>query len=107
MEGSMHRWWSHPTTGDQSVLSRTTFLLLMSSISLTAAYGCPASAQDKVWRIGYLRASQFTNADMFQREALIQGLAAAGYVEGKNLAIDWRFSDGRTERYPELVADLV
>ncbi len=30
-----------------------------------------------------------------------------GYVEGKNLVIDWRYAEGKYERLPELVAELV
>jgi len=38
---------------------------------------------------------------------LRQGLRELGYVEGKNLALEARFTDGRPERYPELAAELV
>jgi putative ABC transport system substrate-binding protein len=39
--------------------------------------------------------------------AFIQGLAETGYVEGRNVAIEYRRSEGRSERLPELAADLV
>jgi hypothetical protein len=36
-----------------------------------------------------------------------RGLAEAGFVEGRNVAVEYRFSEGRYERLPELVADLL
>jgi putative ABC transport system substrate-binding protein len=39
--------------------------------------------------------------------AFIQGLAETGYVAGRNVAIEYRRSEGRSERLPELAADLV
>jgi putative tryptophan/tyrosine transport system substrate-binding protein len=41
------------------------------------------------------------------RTAFREGLAEAGYVEGRNVTIEYRRSEGRVERYPELVADLL
>src|SRR5439155_8135899 len=35
------------------------------------------------------------------------GLAEAGYADGRNVAIEYRWSEGRVERFPDLVADLV
>lgn len=65
-----------------------------------------AQATVRVWRIGMLEsipaAENAANLDAFRR-----GLAAAGYVEGRNLAIDYRSSDGRAERFPSLADDLV
>jgi len=40
-------------------------------------------------------------------DALLRGLREAGYVEGRNLIIDYRSADGHPERFPELAADLV
>src|SRR5437870_12949170 len=40
-------------------------------------------------------------------EAFRQGLRELGYVEGKNIIIDWRYAQGKTERLPDLAAELV
>src|SRR6185503_13429969 len=39
--------------------------------------------------------------------AFLDGLRQLGYVEGKNIAIEWRRAHARAERFPELAADLV
>src|SRR5437868_3875747 len=57
----------------------------------------------KVSRIGYLGAQKIPSFTA----AFVQGLSEHGYVEGKNLAIEWRFAEDRAERFPELTAELV
>ena len=52
--------------------------------------------------------SPFSPADtLLWNRALLRGLRDVGWVDGKNLAIEYRYAEGRKERLPELVADLL
>ncbi|MCZ6622804.1 MAG: ABC transporter substrate binding protein [Deltaproteobacteria bacterium] len=66
------------------------------------ALSVPAQAQqtNKVYRIGYL-------APRSVHEGFRQRLRELGYIEGQNLVIEWRFSKGKRDLYPELAAELV
>jgi putative ABC transport system substrate-binding protein len=75
---------------------------------LAAPLAADAQPPGKVFRIGYLGNEPLTNPGVLPiREAFIQGLRELGYVEGQNITIEWRFSEGRYERLPELAAELV
>ena len=68
----------------------------------------PAQAQQptKIPRIGYLIG--LSPAGFAVRlDAFRQGLRELGYVEGKNIVIEWRSSEGKTDRLPGLAAELV
>ena len=65
-----------------------------------------AQQPQKIPRIGYLVA-QTSFAELPRIEAFRQGLRALGYVEGKNIAIEYRFADGKLERLPEFAAELM
>jgi putative ABC transport system substrate-binding protein len=74
------------------------------------AVGVIAWAQQptKVPRIGFLQARlppTPTNPDPLA-EAFRQGLKDLGYIEGKNIAVEHRYSGGRSDRLPALVAEL-
>jgi len=73
---------------------------------LLFAFRVTAQAQPKkVHRIGYLDgASLSVNADRI--EAFRQGLRELGYVEGKNIIIEWRHAEGKADRLPSLAAEL-
>lgn len=74
--------------------------------ALASPLAALAQAKGKVWRIGMLEAipasTNALNVDEFRR-----GLRELGYVEGKNLIIDYRSADGRPERLAQLAAELV
>ena len=65
-----------------------------------------AQQSSKIPRIGYLAASSLS-AQTVRVEAFRQGLRDLGYIEGKNIIIEWRFADGKVERVKELAAELV
>jgi putative ABC transport system substrate-binding protein len=62
----------------------------------------------QVYRIGYLGVTPPTTPSLMRlRDAFVGRLAELGYVEGKNLEIIWRFSEGRPERFSALAAEMV
>ena len=76
---------------------------------LATRSGSYAAGGTKVWRVGVL-ASVRRPYNVQQDEhygQIVLGLRELGYVEGKNLVIEWRFADGRYERFPELANELV
>jgi putative ABC transport system substrate-binding protein len=75
---------------------------------IVAICGVVALAQQatKIPRIGILSAA-FPSANADRLEAFRQGLRELGYVEGKNIVIEYRWAEGKTERLLELVTELV
>jgi putative ABC transport system substrate-binding protein len=68
----------------------------------------PVEAQQptKIPRIGYLIATS-PSVIAARIEAFRQGLHELGYVEGKNIVIDYRYAEGKLDRLPALAAELV
>jgi ABC-type uncharacterized transport system substrate-binding protein len=66
-----------------------------------------AQQPEKVPRIGYVAGSDNPKAPGPQIEAFRQGLRDLGYFEGKNILVEYRYAEGKVDRIPSLVAELV
>jgi putative tryptophan/tyrosine transport system substrate-binding protein len=77
---------------------------LLATVILTFVHLAGAQQPGKVPRIGYLSLrSGFGVND----EAFRQSLRELGYTEGQNIVVEWRFVDGKPERYHDFAAELV
>ena len=65
-----------------------------------------AQQPKKVPRIGFLSAAS-PSAISDRLDSFRQGLTELGYIEGKNIAVEYRYADGKTDRLPALAAELV
>ena len=65
-----------------------------------------AQRQSKIWRIGFLTNGTVSSAQG-QLDAFIRGMNELGHLEGKNFVIESRWAEGKLERLPVLVAELV
>jgi putative ABC transport system substrate-binding protein len=87
-------------------VDRRIFLGVIAGGLLAAPFGAGAQPLDKVRRIGYLDgASPSTNPAL--TDAFRDQMRQLGYVEGKNLVIEYRWVDGKYDRLSDLAADLV
>jgi putative ABC transport system substrate-binding protein len=87
-----------------SRVQRRQFLIAAGAL-VVAPLTAKAQQAAKVARIGYLESN--LTATPHLREAFLQGLRDLGYVEGRNLLIDYRDAEGKLERLPKLATELV
>jgi putative ABC transport system substrate-binding protein len=90
------------------VTTRRNLLIILGAGALVAPLASFAQQQGKIWRVGFLalRHMDFVDTDYYYGP-FRQGMRELGYVEGRNLAIEWRSAEGKAERLPGLAADLV
>jgi putative tryptophan/tyrosine transport system substrate-binding protein len=85
---------------------RRGFITLLAGAAAAWPLAARAQQAGKVWRIGLLSgASREPTSSNY--EAFLQGMRELGYVEGRDFVMEYRFADGKYERFPELAAELV
>ena len=87
-------------------MSRKIFLLLLATVLLVTAPPAEAQQPKKVPRIGYLSATNRA-IDSPRSEEIRAALRELGYIDGQNIAIEFRYSEGKPDRAPDLAAELV
>ena len=87
-------------------MDRRTFIGAIAGGLLAAPLAASAQQAGKVYRIGILETIP-ASQNATKLDALRNGLRDLGYVEGRNLIIEYRSADGRAERFPDLVSELV
>ena len=82
--------------------------MALSAARLGLSVAAPAQQVAKVFRIGYLTGqSQASSASGSNIRAFRRGLREFGYMEGKNIIIEYRGAGGKLDRMPDLAAELV
>jgi putative ABC transport system substrate-binding protein len=85
----------------QSVLG-----IALAALLFAPGYLAEAQQPTKIPRIGYLAGGDATSARP-PVEAFQQGLRELGYVEGKNILVEYRYAEGRQDHVPRIVSELV
>ncbi len=81
-------------------------IFVLAAVLLTSVYLAEAQQPKKVPRIGYLTSSD-PATESARSEGIRQALRDLGYVEGQNIAFEYRYAEGKLDRFPELAAELV
>src|SRR5262245_9049700 len=97
-------------------MKRRVIILTLSTLAVALSLACAvlfglcgsveAQQTGKIFRIGYLDSSTASGSEA-RLEAFRQELSKLGWIEGKNIAFEYRFAEQKNERLPELAADLV
>jgi putative ABC transport system substrate-binding protein len=89
-----------------SGVSKSVFCCALCAMLFALVGGGEAEEAKKVPRVGYFTPGDPSPASI-NSKAFQQGLHELGYVDGKNIRIDYRYAGGKVERLPELAAELV
>jgi putative ABC transport system substrate-binding protein len=87
-------------------MKKQIFALAFGAMLFALCSSAVAQQPMKIPRIGFLSGNPLS-AIAARAEAFRQGLRELGYVEGKNIVIEWRSAEGKSDRLPALAAELV
>ena len=88
------------------ISNKKTIVLVLCGMLFALCFSAQAQQPTKILRIGYL-SSDSPSTIAVRIEAFRQGLREFGYVDGKNILIEWRFAQGKADRLRGLAAELV
>ena len=88
-------------------MRKTILRVALGAMALALCSSAEAQESGKIPRIGYVRVVGVPSVPGPNVEAFRQGLKDLGYVEGKNILIEFRYAEGKRDRVPSLVAELV
>src|SRR5436309_6712654 len=87
-------------------MRRKFFGLALSTLLFALSFSAEAQQPQKVPRIGFLSTAALSSLSS-RLDAFRQGLRELGFIEGKNIVIEYRSAEGRPDRLPELAVELV
>ena len=87
-------------------MATKTIVVLLVTLNLASVHLAEAQQSGKMYRIGFLvtPSRSFFAARM---EVFQQGLRNLGYIEGKNIVIEYRYAEGKADRLPKLAEELL
>ena len=89
-------------------MRRREFITFLGGAATAWPLAARAQQPERLARIGYLSVTSATSGHASgNTDAFRAGLRDLGYVEGKNLHIEFRFADGNQDRLPDLVTELI
>src|SRR5437870_2259474 len=88
-------------------MRRRNVVTLLGGAAVMPAILQPAATRAQQPRMPVIGFLNISTLSAFNPTGFRQGLKDAGYVEGQNVAIEYRYADNQVERLPELAADLV
>jgi putative tryptophan/tyrosine transport system substrate-binding protein len=98
---------SREAEGVRKTMKKNIFGFTLCAMLFALCVPVQAQQAKKVPRIGYLSARGAVSLPKSYSEGFRQGLRDLGYIEGKNILIDFRYAEGKLDRFPSLVAELV
>src|SRR5262249_31767601 len=87
-------------------MKKNIFCLALGALLFALCASAKAQQPGKIFRIGFLDNSTAAGSAVLV-EAFRQELSKLGWIDGKNISFEYRFAEQKTERLPELAADLV
>jgi putative ABC transport system substrate-binding protein len=97
MKVASHQW---------AILSKSIFCIALGTVLFAPCFRAEAQQPVKIYRLGFLSGGTLSGLKT-TIEPFRQGLRDLGYIEGKNLTIEYRAAEGKFERMPEIIAELI